>query len=56
MKRCHCCQGKFGLIRHYYNQHHFCRTKCVVDYRRKLQRLIAEKKFRTEVVRGWFAA
>jgi hypothetical protein len=55
MKRCHCCHGPFGLIRHYYNRHHFCRPKCVADYQLKLQRLVAEKKLRLPVIRAWYA-
>ncbi len=55
MKRCHCCHGPFGLIRHYYNRHQFCRTKCVADYQKKLQRVIAEKKRRLAVSRAWYA-
>lgn len=46
MKRCHCCQGRFGLIRHYYNRLQFCRTTCVAAYRARLERQIAEKKRR----------
>ena len=55
MKRCHCCHGPFGLIRHYYNRYQFCRTKCVADYQKKLQRVIAEKKRRLAVSRAWYA-
>jgi hypothetical protein len=55
MKRCHSCEGRFGLIRHYYNRHHFCRPKCVAAYQQKLQRLIAEKKLKLPVIRTWYA-
>ena len=55
MKRCHCCHGPFGLIRHYYNRRQFCRPKCLADYQRKLRRLIAEKKLRAPVSRAWLA-
>jgi hypothetical protein len=44
MKRCHCCHGRFGLIRHYYNLHAFCRLKCVAAYQDGLRRKIAAKK------------
>jgi hypothetical protein len=55
LKRCHCCQGPFGLVRHYYNRHQFCRPKCVADYQQKLRRLVAEKKPRVSVIREWYA-
>ncbi len=54
MKRCRCCHGPFGLIRHYYNRHHFCRSKCLAEYQQKLQRLIAEKKLRAPIIRAWY--
>ena len=56
MKKCHCCRGPFGLIRHYYNRHSFCRLKCVAAYQEKLQRMIAVKKQRASVIRAWRAA
>ena len=45
-KRCHCCEGRFGLIRHYYYRLQFCRAKCLATYRARLERQIAEKKQR----------
>jgi hypothetical protein len=45
-KRCHCCEGRFGLIRHYYNRLQFCRTTCVAAYRARLEQQILEKKRR----------
>jgi len=46
MKRCHRCEGRFGLIRHYYNRLQFCRTGCVAAYRARLEQQIQEKKRR----------
>jgi hypothetical protein len=37
MKRCHCCQERFGLIRHYYDRRQFCSAICVASYRAALQ-------------------
>jgi hypothetical protein len=48
------CRGPFGLIRHYCNGRQFCRPKCVAEYQQKLQRLIAEKKLCTPVIRAWY--
>ena len=53
MKRCYHCHGPFGLIRHYYNRHQFCRPKCVAVYRAELQQMISEKKSRAATARAW---
>jgi hypothetical protein len=42
MKRCHVCQGRFGLIRHHYNRLQFCSRLCVAGYRTKLEQMIGE--------------
>jgi hypothetical protein len=36
MKRCHCCQERFGLIRHHYDPRQFCSAICVASYRATL--------------------
>jgi hypothetical protein len=36
MKRCHCCQERFGLIRHHYDRRQFCSAICVASYRAML--------------------
>jgi hypothetical protein len=36
MKRCHCCQERFGLIRHHYDRQQFCSAICVATYRAAL--------------------
>jgi hypothetical protein len=36
MKRCHCCQERFGLIRHHYDRRQFCSAICVASYRAAL--------------------
>jgi len=42
MKRCHVCQGRFGLIRHHYNRLQFCSRLCVAGYRARLEQMIRE--------------
>jgi hypothetical protein len=37
MKRCHCCQERFGLIRHHYDRRQFCSAICVASYRAALR-------------------
>jgi hypothetical protein len=37
MKRCHCCQERFGLIRHHYDRRQFCSAICVASYRATLR-------------------
>jgi hypothetical protein len=36
MKRCDCCQERFGLIRHHYDRRQFCSAICVASYRAAL--------------------
>jgi hypothetical protein len=36
MKRCHCCQERFGLIRHHFDRRQFCSAICVASYRAAL--------------------
>jgi hypothetical protein len=43
MKRCHACQERFGLIRHYYNHLQFCSAICVASYRAALHASAREK-------------
>jgi hypothetical protein len=42
MNRCHCCEGRFGLIRHHYNRFQFCSSQCVARYRARLQQMMQE--------------
>ena len=37
MKRCHCCQERFGLIRHHFDRRQFCSAICVASYRATLR-------------------
>jgi hypothetical protein len=37
MTRCHCCQERFGLIRHHYDRRQFCSAICVASYRAALR-------------------
>jgi len=54
MKRCHCCQERFGLIRHYYDRLQFCSAICVASYRAAMRQAAAEKISATKS-RGWQA-
>jgi hypothetical protein len=49
MKRCHCCQERFGLIRHHYNRLQFCSAICVASYRATLRQAINEKVGATDL-------
>ena len=44
MKRCHCCDRRFGLIRHYCNRFQFCSSECVARYRTRLQEMMQESR------------
>jgi hypothetical protein len=43
MKRCHCCQERFGLIRHYYDRLQFCSAICVASHRAAMRQAVVEK-------------
>jgi len=45
-KRCHTCQGTFGLIRHRYGLKQFCRKKCLQKYKVGIERELCRR-------RGW---
>jgi hypothetical protein len=54
MKRCHCCQERFGLIRHYHGRLQFCSAICIASYR-AAARQAAEERVRDAKSRGWLA-
>jgi len=37
MKRCHCCEERFGLIRHRLGRLQFCSAICLADHRAALR-------------------
>jgi hypothetical protein len=50
MKRCHQCNGHFGLIRHKLALNHFCSRRCLNKYKTDTDRKMARIKERTIVL------
>jgi hypothetical protein len=43
-KRCHHCNGRFGLIRHRFALKHFCSKRCLDGYKTRTERRILRIK------------
>ena len=44
MKRCHQCEGKFGLVRYHYVRYSFCSQRCLTIFKNRLAAEISLRK------------